>query len=139
MGVVNRVYVGVDLGTRRIGLSRSDPLGVLASPVKTIIRKSTSADIEAVLRFASESGALEIMPTSLSGDAGPQARLTEVFVQSLGEQVHVPVRVQDERMSSIEAENLLRAAGKKPSLDKAAVDSAAAAVILQRFLDKLNA
>ena len=142
MGVVNRVYIGVDLGTRRIGLSRSDPLGLLATPIKTLTRKSSSADIDAVLRFASESGALEIvvgMPTSLSGEAGPQARLTETFVKALGDQAHVPVRVQDERMSSVEAESMLRAAGKKPSRDKAAIDSAAAAVILQRFLDRLNA
>ena len=142
MGVVNRVYVGVDVGEKRIGLSRSDALGILASPVKTLFRKSTTADIDAVLRFAAESGALEIvvgMPTSLSGEAGPQARVTADFIAALAAQSHVPVREQDERMSSAEAEALLRAAGRKPSRNKASIDSAAAAVILQRFLDKLKA
>ena len=141
MGVINRVYVGVDVGEKRIGLSRSDALGILASPVKTLTRKSTSGDIDAVLRFAAESGALEIvvgMPTSLSGKAGPQAKVTAAFIEALAGQSHVPVREQDERMSSAEAERLLRAAGKKPSRDKATIDSAAAAIILQRFLDKLN-
>ena len=141
MGVVNRVYVGVDVGEKRIGLSRSDALGILASPVTTLTRKSTSADIDAVLRFAAESGALEIvvgMPTSLSGKAGPQAQVTGEFIAALANQSHVPVREQDERMSSVEAEGMLRASGKKPSRNKASIDSAAAAIILQRFLDKLN-
>ena len=114
---------------------------MLGSPVKTLTRKNVSADIEAILKFASESGALVIvvgMPISLSGGVGPQARLTEVFVKALSEQAHVPVRVQDERLSTFEAETMLRAAGKTPSRDRAAVDSAAAAVILQRFLDGLN-
>ena len=141
MATVSRVYVGVDLGEKRIGLAKSDPLGLLASPAKTLRRRGHSADVEAILRFASESGALEIvvgMPTSMSGDAGPQAQRTSEFVGSLSVQAHVPVRTQDERLSSVEAEAMLRAAGKKPSRDKASVDAAAAAVILQRFLDRLN-
>ena len=107
MSIVSRVYVGVDVGEKRIGLARSDALGLMATPVKTLSRKTTSGDIDAVLKFAAESGALEIvvgMPTSLSGEAGPQARLTERFVKSLTDQAHVPVRLQDERMSSVEAE-----------------------------------
>jgi putative Holliday junction resolvase len=142
MGVINRVYVGVDVGEKRIGLSRSDPLGILATPVKTLTRKSTSSDIDALLRFAAESGALEIvvgMPISLSGAIGSQALITREFVKALADQSHVPVREQDERMSSVEAEGMLRAAGKKPSRNKASIDSAAAAVILQRYLDYLNA
>ena len=141
MATVSRIYVGVDLGEKRIGLAKCDPLGLLASPAKTLRRRSHSADIDSILMFASESGALEIvvgMPTSMSGEMGPQAQRTAEFVRSLSGQAHVPVRTQDERLSSVEAEAMLRAAGKKPSRDKAAVDSAAAAVILQRFLDRLN-
>ena len=141
MATVSRVYVGVDLGEKRIGLAKSDPLGLLASPAKTLRRSGHSADVDSILRFATESGALEIvvgMPTSMSGEAGPQAQRTAEFVGSLSVQAHVPVRTQDERLSSVEAEAMLRAAGKKPSRDKASVDAAAAAVILQRFLDRLN-
>ena len=141
MATVSRVYVGVDLGDKRIGLAKSDPLGLLASPVETLRRRSHSADVDAIVRFASESGALEIvvgMPTSMSGETGPQAQRTADFVRSLSGQSHVPVRTQDERMSSVEAEAMLRAAGKRPSRDKASVDAAAAAIILQRFLDRLN-
>ena len=141
MATVSRIYVGVDLGEKRIGLAKSDPLGLLASPAKTLMRKGHSADVDSILRFASESGALEIvvgMPTSMSGESGPQAQRTAEFISSLSVQAHVPVRTQDERMSSVEAETMLRAAGKRPSRHKAAVDSAAAAIILQRFLDRLN-
>ena len=142
MGTVSRVYVGIDVGERRIGLARSDALGLLASPAGTLRRTGHSADIDSVLRFASDSGALEIvvgMPISMSGDRGPQAELTERFASSLAGQSHVPVRTQDERLSTVEAEAMLRAAGRRPSRDRAAVDSAAAAVILQRYLDVLNA
>ncbi len=142
MGVVSRVYVGVDVGERRIGLARSDALGLLASPAGTLRRTVHSADIESILHFASESGALEIvvgMPISMSGDEGPQARRTAEFARSLAAQSHVPVRLQDERLSTVEAEAKLRAAGRRPSMDREAVDSAAAAVILQRYLDGLDA
>ena len=141
MGIVNRIYIGVDLGEKRIGLAKSDSLGLMASPIKTILRKNNSSDIDSILKFASDFGAQKIvvgMPVSMSGDPGNQARITSSFVNSLANQSHIPVRVQDERMSSVEAEALLRAAGKKPSRDKASVDSAAAAVILQRFLDTIN-
>ena len=142
MSTANRVYVGVDFGDRRIGLAKSDPLGLMASPVRTHERRGHSADISSILTFASECGALEIvvgMPTSMSGQAGPQARRTAEFAESLAARAPIPVRTQDERLSSVEARAMLREAGKIPSRDRAAVDAAAAAIILQRFLDGMNA
>ena len=130
--------LALDVGDRRIGVAASDPTGSLASPVTTIERTDEASDIESVLRLVTEYEASEIlvgMPLTLSGSKGAQARKVEDFTQSLARQSSAPVKVIDERLSSVEAERLLRASGKKPSRDKSLVDAAAAAVILQSYLD----
>ena len=130
--------LALDVGDRRIGVAASDPTGSLASPVTTIERTDEVTDIEAVLELVSQHEAVEIvvgMPFTLSGEKGTQARKVEGFKRSLARQSSVPVTVIDERLSSVEAERLLRASGKKPSRHRALVDAAAAAVILQSYLD----
>ena len=116
----------------------SDPMGILASPRGYIERRGMAADIEAVARKASEFEAEAVlvgMPFTLKGRRGVQARQVEEFCKRLEEDGGVRVSTWDERFSTFEAESRLRAAGRKPSREKGRSDAAAAAVILQSYLD----
>ena len=133
--------LGLDVGDKRIGVALSDSTGFLASPLTTLQRRSPSVDIDEVLRIADEEEARKIvvgLPLSLSGDAGPQARRTAQFTEDLSNRAPVPVVSFDERYSTVEAERLLREAGVQPSKNKARVDAAAAAVILQGYLNSME-
>ena len=126
----------LDVGQKRIGVALSDPAGLIASPFGTITCVSESQDIDSVLRLAAENEAEEIvvgLPLSLSGHAGPQARQVARFTNSLSRRATVPVRSLDERYSTIQAEKLLRESGVKRTRER--VDAAAAAVVLQSYLD----
>ena len=109
-----KVVLALDVGDRRIGVAACDPTGTLASPVTTIERSDEASDIEAVLALASERGAAEIvvgMPLSMSGARGPQARKVEAFTRALASVASFPVNVIDERLSSAQAERLMRRPG----------------------------
>ena len=130
--------LALDVGDRRIGVAVSDSLGILASPVTTIQRRSEERDLRAVLELVAEheaGGIVVGIPFSLSGERGPQARQVERFRDALAARAGVPVIDQDERYSTVEAERLLRETGAEPSKDRARVDAAAAAVVLQAYLD----
>ena len=130
--------LALDVGDRRIGVALSDPTGLLATPLTTIERRGGSWDVDEVLRLASESDASEIvvgLPVSLSGRKGAQARSVAEFESALADRAAVPVTSVDERYSTVQAESLLRESGVKPSRHRARVDAAAAAVILQSYLD----
>ena len=130
--------LALDVGDNRIGTALSDPTGFLASPLTTITRSSEPEDIDSVLRLAQQNDVEAIvvgLPLSLSGRAGPQAKKVTGFTARLSERAAVPVKSVDERYSTAQAERLLRQAGAKPSEDRARVDAAAAAVILQSYLD----
>ena len=130
--------LALDVGDRRIGVAISDSIGILASPLTTIRRRSEERDVRAVLDLVSEHGVGGIvvgMPFSLSGGKGPQAVAVERFRDALAARAAVPVAEQDERYSTVEAERLLRETGAEPSKDRARVDAAAAAVVLQAYLD----
>ena len=116
----------------------SDPMGILASPRGYFERRGMAADIEAVARKACEFEAEAVlvgMPFTLKGRKGIQARQMEEFCRRLEEDGGVRVSTWDERFSTFEAESRLRAAGRKPSREKGRSDAAAAAVILQSYLD----
>ncbi len=130
--------LALDVGERRIGVAVSDSLGILASPLTTINRSSEERDSRAVLDLAAEhevGGIVVGIPYSLSGERGPQALAVERFRDALAARAGVPVIDQDERYSTVEAERLLRETGVEPSRDRARVDAAAAAVVLQSYLD----
>ena len=134
--------MALDVGQKRIGVALGDPSGLIAFPITTISRTSESEDIESVLRLAADNDAKEIvvgLPLSLSGRVGPQAKRVTQFVTNLSRRAEVPVRSVDERYSTVEAERLMRQAGVEPSKDKARIDAAAAAVILQSYLDSQRA
>ena len=131
--------LALDLGERRIGLAVSDGAGSLVFPAGYIVRSKLSQDVKRVLDLARERGVQGIlvgMPYTLAGEMGQQAKLARGFITSLRRETGLPIHEVDERYTSVEAEGLLRDAGQQPSRHKGAVDETAAALILQRFLDK---
>jgi len=129
--------LGIDVGTVRIGVAASDPDGILATPVETVRRGS--GDLARLRAIAAEEGAVEVvvgLPRSLSGREGPAATKVREFAVRLSEALApVPVRLCDERLSTVSAESVLRERGKKGQKRRAVVDQAAAVVILQNALD----
>ena len=131
------VRLGVDPGDVRIGVARSDPSGFLASPVETVRRGK--GDLRRIARLIDESEAVEVivgLPRSLSGGEGPAAAKAREFARLLARRVSpVPVRLCDERLTTVSAEAMLRDRGRKGSDRRAVVDQAAAVLILQHALD----
>ena len=129
----------LDVGERRIGLAISGPSGLLATPLGFIERIQLRRDIARVLEYASErqvEGIVIGIPFSLNGKLGPQAKRVQAFLKALRRATDLPTHMMDERFSTVEAERLLRQAGRWPSRHKGDVDATAAAVILQEYLDQ---
>lgn len=131
------VRLGIDPGDARIGVARCDPSGIIATPVETVPRGP--GDLARIAAILEEEGAVEIvvgLPRSLSGKEGPAAAKVREFAGALARQVApVPVRLCDERLTTVTAESMLRERGKKGAKRRAVVDQAAAVVILQGALD----
>jgi putative Holliday junction resolvase len=131
------VRLGVDVGDVRIGVARSDPSGLIATPVETVARGR--GDLARLRALAEEEPTLEIvvgLPRSLSGGEGPSAEKVRRFAGRLASYVApVPVRLCDERLSTVSAEATLRERGRSGQKRRAVVDQAAAVVILQNALD----
>ena len=132
--------MALDVGDRRIGVALSDPLGMLASPLTTIERATpdTESAIDAILALAEQHEAAEILvgiPYLMSGRIGAQARITLDFAATLAERTHIPVTHTDERLSSVQADRMLAQSGGAAPRDRGRTDAAAAAVILQAYLD----
>lgn len=129
-------YLGLDIGEVRIGVAVSDELGMIASPVGMIPRKS---DVAAGLRkYIAEYYPARLvvgLPVGLSGREGPQAKATREYAEALSEEVGVPLEYYDERMSSSIAEQVLISQGTRREKRKQHVDAMAAAIILQGYLD----
>lgn len=134
------VRIGVDPGDARIGVARSDPSGVLATPVETVPRGR--GDLRRLRRIVVDEEAVEVvvgLPRSLSGGEGPAAGKVREFAQRLAAKVApVPVRLTDERLSTVTAETMLRDQ-RKGAKRRAVVDQVAAVVILQQALDSERA
>ena len=130
--------MGLDIGGKRIGVSISDPDEILATPFTVLKSKSIDQDRVAVLELAIAKEVGEIIvgiPIGLDGTKGKQAKIIEYFKRNLTENTSIPVRGWDERLSTEQAERRLREIGVKPSQEKGRVDAAAAAIILQSYLD----
>jgi putative holliday junction resolvase len=133
------VRLGIDVGTVRIGVARCDPDGLLATPVETVKAEPRGAGLARIARLAAEFEAVEIivgLPKSLSGREGPAAEKIRAYAAELARRLHpVPLRLVDERLSTVTATRGLRASGVKSGKSRAVVDQAAAVVILQDALD----
>ena len=129
--------IGLDVGDVRVGVARCDPAGLLAVPVETVRR--APGDLDRLAAIAREHGAVEVvigLPRSLSGREGPAADKARQFAGQLAAAVApVPVRLVDERLSSVAADRALRQQGRNGRQRRAVVDQAAAVVILQNALD----
>ena len=131
------VRIGIDPGDARIGVARSDPSGFLASPVETV--KRGRGDLARIAALTAEEDAVEVvvgLPRSLKGGEGPAAAKVRDFAARLARRVSpVPVRLVDERLTTVSAEAMLRDRGRSGSARRAVVDQAAAVLILQHALD----
>lgn len=132
------IRLAIDVGSVRIGVARSDPDGLLASPLETVRRGD--GDLAEIARLAREHRVLEIivgMPTSLSGRAGMAAAGARAFAAELAPLVApITVRLVDERFTTVLAHAALRAGGKNSRQRRPVVDRAAAALLLQGALDR---
>ncbi|HEY6568061.1 MAG TPA: Holliday junction resolvase RuvX [Actinomycetota bacterium] len=130
--------LGLDLGEARIGVAVSDPERRLAVPVGTIHVGQPPGELKAVAALVAEHKATVIVvghPRSMSGASGPKAQQAEAFAEALRGVAGVPVELQDERLSTVEAERSLREAGVKGQDRRRVVDRSAAAIVLQSYLD----
>lgn len=130
--------LGLDIGRKRVGVAGCDRLGLIATGLTTIKRSSFARDVEELRHWVRER---EIdllvvgLPYTLDGTLGSQARQVQKYARRLSGALDLPIEYTDERLSSVEAEELLQARGISPSQNKAAIDRQAAALILQRWLD----
>jgi putative Holliday junction resolvase len=131
------VRLGVDVGSVRIGIARSDPSGILATPVETVRRGR--GDLDRIAEIIAEHEVTEVivgLPTSLSGRAGPAAEAAREFAVRLADRLPPEaVRLFDERLTTVTAESGLRERGVKGQARRQVVDQAAAVVLLQAALD----
>ena len=136
--------LGIDYGQRRIGLALSDATGLLARPWKTVLREGNPSQVAAMLVAeiaslqAEEDGVEAVvlgLPRRLNGDEHEQSRIVRELAERLQRLSAVPLHLQDERLSSREADTRLARSEKDWRKRKAMLDATAAAVILQDFLD----
>ena len=132
------VRLGIDVGKVRIGVSRSDPHGMLATPVETVARSEDAADRRRIAGIVTELGVFEIivgLPLALSGAHTASTADAVGFAEALGREVEIPVRLVDERLSTVSAHSALRASGRNAKSARPVVDQVAATIILQHALD----
>ena len=131
------VRLAVDVGSVRLGVARSDPDGILASPLAVV--RSGPGELDELAALAASSDAIEVivgLPTSLSGREGIAASAARGFAAELAWLLApIPVRLVDERFTTTQAHDALRRGGKDSRARRGVVDAAAAAVLLQAALD----
>jgi putative Holliday junction resolvase len=135
------VRLGVDVGDVRVGVARSDPDALIATPEETVA--AGAGDVDRIIDLADELAAIEIvvgLPRSLSGSLGAAAEKAQAFAARIVETaqqraLHLRVCLVDERLTTVTAERVLAERGKKAAGRRAVVDQAAAVVILQHAMD----
>ena len=137
--------LGVDYGERRIGLALSDPTRTIASPLGTLTRRAGKrppwAEVERLVRDHEVAEIVVGLPLELSGEEGEWAAEVRAFAEKAAARTGVPVRLADERLTSVRAERVVRGSGlpKGKREEKGRVDETAAAIILQNHLDASRA
>jgi putative Holliday junction resolvase len=132
--------IGLDLGSKTIGVASSDPDRRLATGVETITRKSFAADAARLLLLASErkaAGFVLGLPINMDGSEGPRAQSTRAFARNLARLTELPIALWDERLSTAAVERELIAVDMSRSRRAEVIDQHAAAFILQGALDRL--
>jgi len=130
--------LGLDVGSRRIGLAVSDPLGITAQGLETLLRKNKKHDFAHLYRVIRDYGVQELvvgLPLRMSGAEGIQAEKIQGFAEDLRKHFKLPVHLWDERLTSAEANRLLRETDLSIEKRGQAVDRMAAVLILQSWMD----
>jgi len=135
------VLIGLDLGTKTIGVAACDPDRKFAAGVETIIRKTFSLDAARILELAAErraNGFVLGLPLNMDGSEGPRAQSTRSFARSLSQRTDLAIGLWDERLSTVAVERELIAADASRAKRAAVIDQHAAAYILQGALDRIK-
>ena len=130
--------LGLDVGTRRIGIAVSDPLGLTAQGLPTLQRRNRRFDHAELRKLVREYQVGEIVvgnPLHMSGQTGAQAEKMATFANQIQQELSLPVHLWDERLSTAEAHRLLDETGIRDARRKEVIDKMAAVLILQSFLD----
>jgi len=131
--------LGLDIGLKRVGLAGCDGTGLIATGITTLVRSSFERDV-AYLRELAQERRVQILvsglPYSLNGDVGAQARQVQKYARRIASALELPLEYVDERLTSVEAEELMKTAGISVSQNKGSIDRKAAALILQQWLDE---
>ncbi|WP_417671406.1 Holliday junction resolvase RuvX [Roseibium sp.] len=137
----NSRLIGLDLGTKTIGLALSDLGRGIASPMETIRRKKFTLDAEQLLKICKEQevgGIVLGLPLNMDGSEGPRAQATRAFARNLAPKTELPITYWDERLSTAAVTRTLLEADSSRAKRAEVVDKMAAAFILQGFLDRLG-
>lgn len=132
--------LALDLGKKRIGLAISDPLGITAQGLPNLVRVRKRADLAALEQLVRERQVGLILlgnPINMRGDEGRQSAWVREFAAALTERTGLPVKLWDERLTSVEANRVLRSSGISIEKRAAAVDRLSAVILLQSYLDSL--
>ena len=130
--------LALDLGTRRIGLAVSDELLITAQGLPTLVRRNLHVDLDALARIVSERNIDRILlgdPRRMNGEQGRQSDWVKEFAARLEKHFLLPIELWDERLTSREAERMLRGSGVAHGNRKAAIDRLSAVILLQSYLD----
>ena len=130
--------LGVDHGDRRIGLALSDPIPMIASPLKTLTVDDAQEAIDAILEVAKEYDVVLVvvgLPIGMKGQETAQTKHVKKFADDL-KNTGLNVALQDERLTSVSAKRSIMEQQKKPNKNKGLVDQTAAAILLQQYIDK---
>ncbi len=133
--------LGIDYGERRIGIAISDPLGITAQGLETLVIRSRDEALEKIAGIAEEKEAVELvvgMPLNMDGSTGIKVEEVKVFVEALKEKTGLKINVWDERMTTIAAQRAMGEMGIKLKGRKKNLDRIAATMILQGYLDRLS-
>lgn len=141
--VVNplRALAGLDLGTKTIGVSVSDHLATVATPLETIKRTKFTADVERLIEICQgrDIGGLVLgLPRNMDGSEGPRSQSTRAFARNLSTKIYLPITFWDERLSTVAAKKALLEADTTRKRRSEVIDHVAAAYILQGALDRLR-
>jgi putative Holliday junction resolvase len=132
--------LALDLGKKRIGLAVSDPLGITAQGLPNLVRVNKRTDfaaLEEILRERQVGLILMGNPINMRGDEGRQSGWVREFAEAIGKRTGLPVKLWDERLTSVEANRVLRSSGISIEKRAAAVDRLSAVILLQSYLDSL--
>ncbi len=131
--------LGLDIGNKRIGVAGCDGTGLIATGIMTVKRGAFQQDLAQFRQLVELRQVQRLvvgLPYLMDGSLGSQARRTQKYAQRLAKALNLPLEYVDERLTSVQAEEMMRAENISPSRNKALIDRKAAAVILQQWLDQ---